>query len=179
MKKHDAMTEHDEDEQVKEVYARFGLAIYNAQVLEHGLVNALVILDLVPSRRHLARSPEEWEAAVDGFMDRHFEETMGQLMRALRDVIAVPADLEDLLREALKRRNWLAHDFFRERAAEFMNPTGMHQMLREVDECRACFEATDNRLEEIVRPIRSKAGITDELLESEYQRMVSDQNRDG
>jgi hypothetical protein len=45
---------------VKEVYARFGLAVYWAQVLERGVVNALVIVDLIPSRRHLARSAEEW-----------------------------------------------------------------------------------------------------------------------
>ncbi|WP_269077590.1 hypothetical protein [Xanthomonas cannabis] len=31
----------DHGEQVKEIYARFGLAIYQAQCLEHGLVNAL------------------------------------------------------------------------------------------------------------------------------------------
>lgn len=41
---------HDEDEHVKEVYARFGLAVYFAQVLEHGLVNALVILFLLPRK---------------------------------------------------------------------------------------------------------------------------------
>ena len=33
----------NEDEHTKEVYARFGLAVYYAQVLEHGLVNALTI----------------------------------------------------------------------------------------------------------------------------------------
>jgi len=53
------VSEYDEDEHVKEVYARFGLAVYYAQVLEHGLVNALVVLDLIPNRRHLARSRDE------------------------------------------------------------------------------------------------------------------------
>jgi hypothetical protein len=37
------------DEHVKTVYAHFGLAVYLAQVLEHGLVNALVFVDLLPS----------------------------------------------------------------------------------------------------------------------------------
>ncbi len=54
------MSDHDQGEHVKEVYARFGLAVYCIQVLEHALVNALVILDLIPSRRHLARSGDEW-----------------------------------------------------------------------------------------------------------------------
>jgi hypothetical protein len=38
-------------------------------LLEHGLVNALVILDMIPSRRHRARSLGEWEAQVDAFID--------------------------------------------------------------------------------------------------------------
>lgn len=73
----------DESEHIKEVYARFGLALYRAQVLEHGIVNALVVVDLIPSRRHLARSKTEWEVAVDEFMGLHFDHTMGKLMSDL------------------------------------------------------------------------------------------------
>jgi hypothetical protein len=94
------MSDHDHGEHVKEVYARFGVAVYCAQVLEHGLVNALVILDLIPSRRNLARSRDEWGAEVDTFMDRHFEETMGRMMKNLRDVTPVDTELENLLRDA-------------------------------------------------------------------------------
>jgi hypothetical protein len=130
------MYEHDEGELVKEVYARFGLAVYFAQVLEHSLVNALVVLDLIPSRRHLAHSHEQWEAEVDAFMDRHFEVTMGRMMRNLHAVTQVDADLEQLLHDALSKRNWLVHDFYRERAIEFTSATGREQMLREVDKCR-------------------------------------------
>jgi len=148
-------------------------------VLEHGLVNALLILDLIPSRRHLARSPDEWSTAVDAFMDRQFETTMGQMMKALRDVTPVPSDVESLLRDALRRRNWLAHDFFRERATEFMSTLGRQQMLSEVDECRACFEAADKRVDEIVRTLRIKAGITDELLAEEYQLMMGARKHHG
>ncbi len=166
------MNESDEGEHIREVYARFGLAVYFAQVLEHGLVNALVILDLIPSRRHLMRSKEEWALAVDSFIDRRFESTMGQLMKALQDVTTVPTDLEGILREALKQRNWLVHSFFRERADEFMSFSGRTQMLLELDTCRACFEEADNRLNEVLRPLRTKVGITDEVIKHEYQRIV-------
>ena len=56
------MNAEDDGEHEKEVFARFGLAMYRAQVLEHGIVNALAVLDLIPSRRHLARSREDWGA---------------------------------------------------------------------------------------------------------------------
>jgi hypothetical protein len=35
-----------DDEQTRDVFAHFGLAMYLAQTLEHGIVNALVILRL-------------------------------------------------------------------------------------------------------------------------------------
>jgi hypothetical protein len=162
-----------ESEEIKEVYARFGLALYWAQVLEHGIVNALVVVDLIPSRRHLGRSKAEWEAAVDAFMGFHFDHTMGKLMHDLRSVSKIPTDLDDLLKRALRKRNWLAHEFFRERATEFLTSTARDQMLTEVDECRDLFKAADEALENVVKPLRSAAGITDEILEREYQAMLA------
>ena len=50
----------DEDESgdhYKTVYAHFGAAMYFAQCLEHGLVNALVYLDLIPNHPRPYRSP--------------------------------------------------------------------------------------------------------------------------
>lgn len=170
---------HDEDEQVKEVYARFGLAVYYAQVLEHGLVNALVILGLIPSRRHLVGSAQEWGAEVDAFMDRHFDSTMGRMMNDLRSVADVPVDLESMLRRALGKRNWLAHDFFRDRAQEFMSAPGRAVMLLEVDECRQLFHHADVRLEAVVAPLRRKAGMTDDMLEAEYHRMLGELGSQG
>src|SRR5438270_8989037 len=102
------LSEDDVDEHVKEVYARFGLAFYCAQVLEHGIVNAMVVLHLIPSRRHLAGTPEAWANWVDNFMSRHFETTMGRMIRDLQSVTTIPSNLEDLLRQALQKRNWLA-----------------------------------------------------------------------
>ena len=160
-----------DEEQVKEVYARFGLAVYFAQVLEHGIVNAIVILDLMPSRRHLARSAGEWGSEVEAFMDRHFQATMGRLMRNLRDITQVDDDLEQLLSEALRKRNWLVHDFFRERTTEFMSPLGRDLMISEVDVCRDLFQSADKRLEATITPLRRNAGLTDELLAREYERM--------
>jgi hypothetical protein len=131
--------------------------MYFAQVLERNIVNALVIIDLIPTRRHLVRSPEECPSTVDEFMSHHFESTMGRLIRDLRSITTVPGDLEQLLRDALKKRNWLARDFFREPSLDFMTTAGRALMLREVGECRDLFEAADERLEAIVHPLRVAA----------------------
>lgn len=170
------MNEDDEEEQIKEVYARFGLALYHAQALEHSLVNALVILDLIPARRHLTTSAAEWGSLVDGFMDRHFDTTMGRMISSLRSVTTVPDDLEDLLHRSLKKRNWLTHDFFRERALQFINAAGRDQMMAEVEECRSLFQNADYRLEEIVGPLLKAAGISDKMLEEAYQDALTNRH---
>lgn len=172
------MQQVDEGEHIKEVYARFGLAVYYAQVLEHGLANALLILDLIPNRRHLAISREQWGADVDAFMDQNFAATMGRLVRELRRVTDVPPDVEAQLKKALEDRNWLVHSYFRDRSDEFMSYRGRERMLQEIDEFRNRLVAADRRLEEITAPVRQRAGITDELLEREYRRRLVGCGRD-
>lgn len=91
----------------------------------------------------------------------------------------VEADLEQLLHDALSKRNWLVHDFFRERATRFVSAAGREQMLREADACRDLFQSADKRLETVVGPLREKAGITYDLLEREYQRILTERKDDG
>lgn len=163
-----------ESEQIKDVYAHFGLAVYCGQVLEHGLVNALLVLDFIPSQRPRVRTRREWETTMDAFMDKRFEDTMGKLMKRLSAATTITPDLEGILLEALRKRNFLAHDFFRERAIDFMTFAGREQMLNEVDVCRELFKSADRALESILQPLRVQYGISDEALETEYQVMLTE-----
>lgn len=158
-------------EQVKEIYANFGLAIYQAQCLEHGLVNALVFLDLIPNRRKLAKSAEEWAELVDSFMDSKFELTLGRMIRALKEVTVVDPDLQDNLSTALSKRNWLAHSYFRERAEAFLTESGREAMLAELEVTQAIFCRADDALEVAIRPARERAGLTDEALAATYAKL--------
>jgi hypothetical protein len=158
-------------EQVKDIYANFGLAIYQAQCLEHGLVNALVFLDLIPNQRRLAKSATEWAELVDSFMDSKFEFTLGRMIRALKDVTAVDPNLQEHLSVALSKRNWLAHDYFRERAEAFLTESGREAMLAELEASQAIFCQADEALEAAVKPAREKVGLTDEVLAATYAKL--------
>lgn len=103
----------DEDEHYKEVFAYFGLAMFTAQVLEHAIVNALVISDLIPNRRDKAASRESWSVEVDQFMESHFESTMARLIKAFRKMATVSENLEKKLGQSLQMRDFLAHRYFR------------------------------------------------------------------
>jgi len=159
------------DEQIKEVYANFGLAIYQAQCLEHGLVNALVFLDLIPNRRSVAKSASEWAALVDSFMDARFELTLGKMIRALKDITVVPVELRDHLASALSKRNWLAHRYFRDRAEAFLTQSGRAAMVTELEQMQAAFSQADDTLEATIRPARERIGLTDEVLAKTYAKL--------
>src|SRR5258708_12673872 len=105
-------------------------------------------------------------------MDRNFEDTMGSLMNSLRSVTTLGDDLESLLRKALAKRNWLAHDYFRERAEEFNSDAGRQEMLKEIDECRELFQAADASLDSTVPPLRSAQVITDHWIVQAITRLT-------
>lgn len=156
------------DEHVREVYAYFGLAVYCGQVLEHGIVNAMVVLRL-PHRDRFTK------VDIDAFMDQQFENTLGKLIKNLRAELTVPPDLEELLRQALKTRNWLCHDYFRERAAEFMTPAGRDKMLAELEAARELLSRADKGLAAVVRPLADRCGLTEAVLEAQYQALCREQ----
>lgn len=160
--------------QVKEIYANFGIAIYQAQCLEHGLVNALVLLDLIPNRRKLAQSTDDWADLVNSFMDSKFEFTLGRMIRALEEVTTVDSDLQNHLSTALSNRNWLAHNYFRERAEAFLTESGREAMLAELEATQAIFSQADNALEAAIKPAREKVGLTDDVLEATYAMLRVD-----
>jgi hypothetical protein len=159
------------DEQVKEVYANFGLAVYQAQCLEHGLVNALVFLDLIPNKRSVAKSASEWATLVDSFMEARFELTLGKMIRALKDITVVPVELQDHLASVLSKRNWLAHHYFRERAEAFLTQSGRVAMVAELEQMQAAFSQADDALEATIRPARERIGLTDEVLAKTYAKL--------
>lgn len=165
------MSDDSADEHVKTVYAHFGLALYLAQVLEHGLANALMCTELLPRRAGKPVPRKEWEAEFDMFMDQQFEQTLGRLIRGLKNATSVPTELEELLTDALKTRNFLTHHFFRERAEVYMSRDGREKMIHELERAQRLFEAADEKLLETVKPLREKFGLTDERMtpiEEEY-----------
>ena len=158
------MNDHGANEHVKEVYAKFGLAVYLAQVLEHGLANALVSAELIPRRAFKSVPKEQWEIEFSALLDLQFQQTLGRLIHSLKKATTVPVDLEILLTEALEKRNFLTHHFFRERAEVFMSHEGREQMIAELQSAQKLFEHADERLCAVERPLREKYGLSDKKL---------------
>jgi hypothetical protein len=159
----------DKGEQFKEICAHYGAAMYFAQVLEHGIANALVFLDLIPQTRG------KWtNEQYDKFLEISFAKTLGNLIRALKAVTSIPSELESSLQEAKNQRSFLAHHFFRERIEDIYQD--QYKIIQELEGYRALFESTDKQLQEFVSPIMKRFGFTEEYLEralNEYEQRLS------
>ncbi len=170
----------DAEEQTKEVYAQFGLAVYLVQVLEHAIVEAMVYLDLIPSKARKVPDAAAWAKTFDEFMEGHFKQTLGRLIQTLAALTTISPDLNELLTESLRRRNWLMHSYFRERAEKFMTELGRDSMLSELQEIQGLFDRTEKALDRAMAPIRQRYGFTDDRLSAyydEYLRKVRDDDQ--
>ncbi len=113
------------EEQVKEVYARYGLAMYQAQCVERSLA-ILLATEYGPGIQKITRTE------YDKLLESLFKKTLGALLTELRKSGVVSLNFESDLSNALKQRNWLAHNYFWERAGHFMTIKGRSMMIEEL-----------------------------------------------
>lgn len=158
---------------IREVYARYGLAMFMAQVLEHGIVNAMLAIKILPLRvNHTAA--KEWEAALDDFFSAEFEKTFGGLVTTLTKAVALPDEVKDRLIAARDTRNMLAHRFFRNHDMHFMTTEGRGAMIAICDHAAEEFSALDQALEAFCAPHREKHGITQAWLGEKFAEMEAE-----
>lgn len=160
---------YDEGEHVKEVFAHFGRAYYEAGVLETGLAIALMQIDFLSRVRdqYLADRGKsfdriQYEAEFDLFMENQHAQTLGNLIKRVSELPELSDDLKEKLRDAKKRRDFLGHHYFRERAVEFSNRIGRDKMIAELHNDGDMFEAIDRDLYAELAPVRVKLGMSGE-----------------
>lgn len=150
-----------ESDHVKEVYARFGLTYYHAEVLHRGLCN-LYSLSQIPSGGPITRP------RIEEHLRTAFESTFGQLLERLGPIL--PAPLIPRLRAGLERRNFLAHHFWFERIHLMISVSGIETMLNELASDTELFRELDEEIEKLVEPLYPRIGLTPEL----YAQAVND-----
>jgi hypothetical protein len=142
----------------REVYARFGLAVYEGQVLEHEIVNLIVWSGISAG---IYRTPDEMETANVEM----FSKTMGTVKNHLMKRRVDLGHLEEDLVKAVTLRNFLAHAYFRERAAAFAAHDGRERMIAELESAAAFFRRVDADLTPFTRKIIESFGLLDKLAE--------------
>lgn len=169
--------EDDESALIREVYARYGLAMYMAQVLEHGIVNALLVLRFLPTRAH-HKSKEVWEFAFDDFYSGELGKTLGNMVRTLSALEVVPEQIIGQLRTAKVTRDVLAHRFFRDNDLKFMTQSGRVEMIEFCEKAAEEFRSVDRELEAYCKPYRVRFGMTDQWIDEKCSEMLAQARSD-
>ncbi len=157
-----------EEEQCRDVYAHFGLAVFFAQNFEKSLCNYILFQTGLTNGNITLETVDAIEKAIH-------KKTLGQLLKETKLIATFddPAD-ESLVNEALIKRNYLFHDYFWDRAVEFMSPNGREVMLGELPEFRLLFQRADTLAKAMARAAGKMLGISDDLTHAEISKMMQE-----
>lgn len=139
---------------IKRVYEAYGLAMYQAQCLEKQLAMVYATHSKPPRRI----TKEELEQKLT----RNFEQTFGRLFGNIRRTVHLTPDFESHMQSVVDKRNWLAHDYFWDRAGHFLTYAGRENMIRELTKLAEQFDVMDRQLETIYLKWMERNGITKE-----------------
>ncbi len=154
-------------EQRRESFACFGLAMYRAQCVETQLA---MLLATTFNLDFLRGTPEE----RDKYLDTELLRTLGQLLTSLRTVATIPQALDGRLSRALRLRNWLAHDYFRERSVDILSWDGRDRMIMELLEAAEFLGSVDEELTGITEAWFVSKGVSRETIEAEMHAFMLD-----
>jgi len=150
-------------DEVKDVYARFGLAYYCAEVLHRDLCN-LYCLSQIPTDVPITRP------RVEEHLRTAFETTLGQLLLKLQPILSQA--LITKLEIAVERRNFLAHRFWFERVHLMTRLRGIETMVKELSDDADLFSLVDAQIEDLTEPLLLRF-VTPELLLAKLHEIQS------
>ena len=152
-------------DQIREVYARFGLAVFQAQCLEKELA-LLLAMKHCPDPTRISR------AEFDKIFKRLFLRTFGQLVNEIETLIKLSEDEKEKLKKALSKRNWLAHEYFWERSVEVLSEPGRASMIEELQEAADYFDDLDEFFSAKTVELAEAIGVTQESVAKELERLL-------
>jgi hypothetical protein len=170
----------EESEQTKETFAYFGRAFYMASVVETGLAHVLLQAEFLTSvRDEYVRTKgkgfdrKKYEADFDAFMEKNFAQTMGNLIRRIRNFPEFTEGLKARIIAAKERRDFLVHHYWRERAVSFFNSEGRAKMILELNADAEMFEGLDKDIQAAMKPIRQRLGINEDKIAAHVKEFMA------
>jgi len=158
-----------QDDLMRELFARFGLAYYHSEVLHRGLCIFLAMSDL--PRRDLVTRPR-----VEERLAHAFSLTLGDVIGELSGKI--PRLYAAQLDDACKKRNFLAHHFWFDRCHLMFQIDHIRKLIDELNGCTILFDRLDKEFTRSVRGKQQELGLTDEIFQSSLNEIVSGKDDD-
>jgi hypothetical protein len=157
------MTEISEDE-IKELYAMFGLAYFQSESLHRGLCILYTFMGFA-KKEHIV------QPRIEERMSYAFSQTLGQIISQTNE-LWIPGLIEEL-KMANKKRVQLAHYFWFEKAHLMQKHDGVQELVQELNEACTVFSKLDDEIMKVVESKKIEFGIPDELIENEMNKILS------
>ena len=126
----------DEEAELRELYAEFGMTAEKAQVLEVEAGNvalAFLALTVKPGEKVAADKREFFRQIVE---DAN-RQNLGKLLRTVKSLGKYSDAMLETIDTALERRNYLVHRFFPTHNFALFTPDGRAQMIQELHQIRS------------------------------------------
>ncbi len=153
-------------QQRRETFARYGLAMYHAQRIEKSLS---ILVSIVFNKEFLPSSQDHREE----IQNEVFAETIGRLLTRMRKQVTIPPNLDKTLSYALQKRNWLARDYFWDRAGEWQTNAGRNKMLDELTKLDEFFSKVDAHLTSIYGKWTKKIGLPQDAIDKAVKELIN------
>ncbi|MCM3782862.1 hypothetical protein M3231_07735 [Neobacillus mesonae] len=163
------MQEHRllESEHSKELFSYYGLAVYYSQALEQQLVNLLVLMKLTQGKI----SPEE---ELTSLYYKKLGNSLGQLVHEIQHNFAFTEEESALLNNIWKKRNYIVHDYFKERILETFTSEGRSQMIEELIEFKDQAQNLEQKLLYYTRELLNELELEEEDIDQDLNDEDSD-----
>ena len=80
--------------------------------------------------------------------------------------------MESTLMEALKKRNWLVHDYFWDRAGHFLTAEGRELMINELQDTANFLSQVAEELTIVNRAWATSKGVTEEMRRESLEDLI-------
>lgn len=151
-------------DQVRDVYASFGLAYFFSEVLHRQLCHIAAMVGL--PAKHLVTRPRVEERLV-----RAYALTLGGVIAELG--AHVPASLKEELEAAKEARNYLAHHFWFEQIHRVATVEGIGELIAMLDEHGRQYVDVGEKAHAWFQGLRPDLDVPGEVLEAAMQRVLA------
>ena len=149
---------NSEDELHKTVYAHAGVALYWCQCFEQSLTTILIMQLRIKNRNMILSEIDDYENKID-------RKTLGALLKDARASIKFPIEADDTLNDALDKRNFLAHSFFKTHSHTWYHPRGPEKLIEELESIQQIMRTADSFATSIIEKLSEHFCITKELID--------------
>ena len=156
-------TDKGMNELLAPVFLELGKAVYICQCFESSLCF------LLSTMAH--ESAQSKDGAFQAAWDFHSQNTLGRLLKSLREQIDVPEDLDEYLRIGVDKRNEIVHGYLEKNAVRLYDPKGRLEVEQELVQLKLEVKRRDVTVNKLIDALLKKYGLSNEILKNNANRL--------